>query len=238
MNLRAMVLVGVALVALGAIASCGGEDAGPCSDDGDCPAGRRCDAALGCVPIGSDGDADADADTDADADADTDADTDADADADVDADVDADADADGDGDCVCPDGAPCCQNAGGGVCADLATDPDNCGRCGHACTENAPNCVRGDCVGCAVCDGAGECLDLQTDPMHCGSCDNFCDVNAQCIAGLCRNGNCQSDCGAERPVCCGNLDVAVCVDLRIDMSNCGECGRECLDGAACVAGNC
>jgi MYXO-CTERM domain-containing protein len=45
------------------------------------------------------------------------------------------------GSCVCPDTQTDC----GDYCADLQTDPENCGDCGHTCDPNH-SCVAGECV--------------------------------------------------------------------------------------------
>ena len=76
-----------------------------------------------------------------------------------------------------------------GVCADLNTDPRNCGRCGVSCAA-LPNvdpdrvsCERGVCVvagGCAVgwasCDDRDDngCETDLNDPSHCGACATAC----------------------------------------------------------------
>ena len=130
------------------------------------------------------------------ADAGRDGDTDVE-DGDADGDADAGTDADGDGD-VCPGGCEAPLECCGGQCVDLASDPDNCGACGHACTQGV-DCDRGECIcpygatpeacspGMTCCDHTvpayAGCVDTNANNMHCGGCNLECF--GQCIDGAC-----------------------------------------------------
>lgn len=108
-----------------------------------------------------------------------------------------------------------------GVCADLATSADHCGKCFNACVDGAV-CVRGNCVGDGgVCPPGRSacpegCLDLQTDPLHCGECANACVGGAVCLAGNCvRPGSPDAGMDAGRDAA---LDVSADAgaDVRLD----------------------
>ena len=117
---------------------------------------------------------------------------------------------------VCQDGecvSTCTQKADANIkscnsgCADLKTDVDNCGYCGHSCTQLAPphafvQCINSQCVpssftnggtcqpGWADCDGrflsTGCEKDVSTDNQNCGGCDKACPGIMKCVsAGMC-----------------------------------------------------
>lgn len=69
------------------------------------------------------------------------------------------------GEGVCPVGETCCTSG----CVNTATDVDNCGFCGAACTDQADSCAPG-------AGGAGEC--------RCGD-GPPCDKAQMCSAGSC-----------------------------------------------------
>jgi hypothetical protein len=58
-------------------------------------------------------------------------------------------------DACCPPGLLCCDPANNG-CADITTDPSNCGRCGNAC-DQCQYCVDGPFVNSCV---NGKCTEL------------------------------------------------------------------------------
>lgn len=132
----------------------------------------------------------------------------------------------------CPSGANCC----GTYCANLATDFDNCGRCGLACREPRENevgaCANGRCqfacvAGAVYCNG--RCKFLGSDPNNCGTCGRTCGGTKP----YCRNGACVS-CPGGLAACGGN-----CVDLQSDRFNCGSCGNACGGtDPVCVNGVC
>lgn len=96
--------------------------------------------------------------------------------------------------CLCAPGKTLC----GTHCADIATDPDNCGGCGINCKVAggaAGFCVDGACtLSCG--SGTGDCngnpldgceTNLMSDPRNCGSCGASCDgpSGQPCIGGRC-----------------------------------------------------
>ena len=119
-----------------------------------------------------------------------------------------------DGACVageCPGGTFEC----GGNCANLLTDPENCGSCGKSCADEWPQqwtdegftyeganieavCAQAECTFmCADAETGPQ--DLIEDDNNCGACGNVCDsgavnsvqeacVEAQCFCVLTPNG--------------------------------------------------
>jgi len=97
--------------------------------------------------------------------------------------------------CLCDeDGGTC--GPGSGACADLTTDPYNCGTCGNVCPTGS--CILGD-AGTGVCncpfpyvwcpenDGGPVCVDTYSDFNHCGfSCAACPPTTTQCVEGHCR----------------------------------------------------
>jgi hypothetical protein len=72
-------------------------------------------------------------------------------------------------------------------CADLLTDPANCGACGLTCGESGV-CSEGECLaecplGRTRCGGT--CRDLTTEAAHCGACDAPCAKGRACVEGSC-----------------------------------------------------
>jgi hypothetical protein len=132
----------------------------------------------------------------------------------------------------CDNGACFCNDTTradcGSSCADLMSDPLNCGLCGNVCGMGT-SCVGGACLatGCAggkrVC--AGVCTDTQTDPANCGMCGNACGGGRVCVAGACQCPSGLAFCGAS------------CVNLQTDGLNCSACGRSC-SGGTCANGIC
>jgi hypothetical protein len=140
------------------------------------------------------------------------------------------------------------QTLCGASCADLLTDPLNCGSCGTVCDFNTEFCQNGQCVvpedgpeqggpgscdgGLVLCDGA--CVDPFSDPLHCGACQFSCVEGAVCQGGVCTvpgGGGCLA--GSELTFCNG-----VCVDLLNDSINCGACGVVCSVDDRCIQGFC
>jgi hypothetical protein len=154
--------------------------------------------------VEADGDADADSDIDGDSDVDGDADSDGDGDADGDVDIDLDADLDAE-ECVAVDEVcngrddDCDTEVDEGF--HLASDPENCGSCGHVCdfSGGSGECVLGECV-VLECDspyddcnhtGDDGCeANLRTDVYNCGSCDTICHGGRVCCAGDCTRSPC------------------------------------------------
>ena len=138
-----------------------------------------------------------------------------------------------------PDGSRQCTGprcCGDGVCVDdVASNPDHCGACNHACG-----------AGKACCGGA--CVALETDEENCGACGRVCAAGRTCCGGACvdlqqSEANC-SYCGrvcASGEACCGGR----CVDLDTDEDNCGACANACYSRygqgsgpEACCGGEC
>ncbi|MCK5804730.1 MAG: hypothetical protein KAI66_17965, partial [Lentisphaeria bacterium] len=107
---------------------------------------------------------------------------------------------------------------------NLQADPDNCGKCGHACKK------AGSLMVCEL----GVCKDL-------GCAPGFFDIDQD------RSNGCEYACtptGKER--CDGkdndcNQEIDETFDLTKDIENCGKCGHACALAHAvpkCVAGQC
>jgi hypothetical protein len=116
--------------------------------------------------------------------------------------------------CNAPHGTPACAS---GVCTiatcnvgwqdcngdktdgcetNVATDPNNCGACAHACVvpHGISACANGLCVmnqcspGFGDCDGiaANGCeVNLETSNANCGMCGNVCSASQTCVSGAC-----------------------------------------------------
>jgi hypothetical protein len=154
------------------------------------------------------------------------------------------------------------------VCADLTSDPANCGSCNTRCSGGAV-CIDSRCqcpTGQTNC--GGRCVDLQTDPLNCGACRNSCGADGTCTAGRCTAcGTGLTDCGgrcvdtaSDRLHCgacgrsCGPMETCAmgrcscsaglmdcgmgCIDPMTDVRNCGACGNDCGPGGVCTAGAC
>jgi hypothetical protein len=118
----------------------------------------------------------------------------------------------------------------GGVCTDVSTDSEHCGRCNNACGGGVV-CESGLCGGGGVScppgsiDCNGECLDVSADPEDCGACnDGRCASREFCYQGhcVCRPG--LTDCDGT------------CVDTGSDPAHCGGCDRDCA--GTCTGGVC
>jgi hypothetical protein len=115
--------------------------------------------------------------------------------------------------CLAEDGAVglCCAGVGTvdpflSACADLASDPANCGACGVVCPPGAA-CINGLCNGLSACGPGHErsycnadagpsflccpglgCIDTSADPQNCGACNVACGVGEICDTGQCGAG--------------------------------------------------
>jgi hypothetical protein len=125
---------------------------------------------------------------------------------------------------MCPAGQAQC----GSTCANLQTDPTNCGACGMLCGSGGV-CTAGACscpAGAVSCPGFA-CVNLASDPANCGACGNKCPGGALCISGVCA-------CPTGLAACPG-----LCTKLESDPQNCGACGHACAAATQmCVAGTC
>jgi hypothetical protein len=115
-----------------------------------------------------------------------------------------------------------------GACADLQTDPLNCGACGNFCDSGI--CSGGVCEcteGLTNCDGT--CTDLLTDGQNCGQCGTTCGI--YCASGTCNE--CSSFFGPGWVLCPNQLGHDYCTSLLDDIANCGKCGNACGSLEAC-----
>ncbi len=152
-------------------------------------------------------------------------------------------------------GGECLQgyNACDGQCVELATDPNNCGRCGRACSSDEM-CVFGSCVGTedagpdAQVDGGVDAevdagIDAGPDAAMPDAGDGGVDASlpdAEVPDGDVPDGGdsgvdagpvCACDVGE---LCCDN----VCVRPDRDPAHCGGCGMACSAGELCADGTC
>ena len=135
---------------------------------------------------------------------------------------------------ACSGATPVCSTTGGtasctngcaaglmnctGTCADVMTDAQNCGTCGHACA-NVPNgqvsCGAGACA--LTCDAGfhncgGACAS-NTSVMSCGAMCTACATPSNATA-TCNGATCGFTCNAGYHLCGGacvsDSDVATC----------------------------
>lgn len=134
--------------------------------------------------------------------------------------------------------------------SDVATDPSNCGSCGHPCAlpHALQSCLAGSCT-VAGCDtGWGNCdgdlsngceADVSGDPAHCGSCSNSCSntlahSTTSCAAGQCVFTGCLPGYGN----CDGVAGNGCEAGFLTDAGNCGGCGASCSSSQYCANGQC
>jgi len=136
------------------------------------------------------------------------------------------------------------------VAGPYAQDINNCGACGHVCTDI---CSSGSC-GCpgggTFCPSDGTCHDLDKEDTNCGACGNVCPPDTEppfppewnmfraCHGGQCNVPQClpyQRDCNNDFLL--PNGDGCETATL-FDANNCGECGRKCGPGETCFFGEC
>lgn len=74
----------------------------------------------------------------------------------------------------------------GPSCVDLATDPENCGRCGRTCDAGFTRCVAGRCELEPDIERCGDAFaNTLTDSNHCGGCNRRCPRGQACDSGAC-----------------------------------------------------
>jgi hypothetical protein len=98
---------------------------------------------------------------------------------------------------------------------------------------------------CNDCNKNNNETDIDCGGSSCPPCavGNSCSQNSDCTSGTCEDNQCQAptptpaiNCGTGLTMCSG-----VCVDLSIDIHNCGSCGHACPSGLRypiCIAGGC
>ena len=132
-----------------------------------------------------------------------------------------------------------------GVCANVQTDSENCGKCGSVCPSGQA-CVKGACgvecpSGDALCttgDGGrvGKCVNTKTDNTNCGACGKTCKQGEICFGG-----GCTGTCGGAQQgqtTCVADGGSPYCANLKNDNANCGACGKTCAADLLCVSGAC
>lgn len=99
----------------------------------------------------------------------------------------------------------------------------NCGAADEAC------CPGGVCEASLACRGPGP-IDGGTCES-CGKVDELCCSGDACNEGTCVCGACRTGCGTEGEDCCA-------CDAGVGFSDPGSAEMGCLDGLACVEGDC
>jgi len=138
----------------------------------------------------------------------------------------------------------------GTSCVSLASDPKNCGTCGHDCGA-LPNvaagaagleCRAGVCyvppaacaTGYAHCSSRSDdgCEASLTDAQSCGGCGHACAAPTPLCGTTGSASACIASCSGTAPDACG----AMCVNLTSDPKNCGACGHDCASLPGVKAG--
>jgi hypothetical protein len=104
----------------------------------------------------------------------------------------------------------------GAFCANLQSDPVNCGGCDRQCCPGSM-CYQGACVvgcpaGMILCgessvepECTATCADLATNSSHCGQCNHPCLGGGVCVGGQCTGGITEAD----LPLCLFTSDCIV-----------------------------
>jgi hypothetical protein len=137
------------------------------------------------------------------------------------------------GACGCAAGQVDC----GGTCADLASDPMNCGACGMMCQPGGA-CVSGACMQPPVSCTDGMRNGAETDVDCGGSCapcaiGKQCAASSDCQSAVCRFGIC------SMPTCTDAVKNGTETDVDCGGS-CAKCasGKQCVVNADCASGIC
>lgn len=123
------------------------------------------------------------------------------------------------------EGLSVCLDHGYALCADLATDPRNCGSCGTklesaSCRDGAPECFYGEMP--VKVGSVTKCLDLKTDAQNCGAGGRECaQVPPLGVLNVCTEGRCGAQLSYPAPA------AAPVGDCR---AFCAKFSLECDDG--------
>jgi len=118
----------------------------------------------------------------------------------------------------------------GGICVELASNPDHCGSCSIDCNSTEV-CSLGNCSvechpGLEQCGRA--CVSTRANNENCGTCGNVCEPGTACSDGMCMT-SCRE----------GLSECSIgCVSLVTDYFNCGACGNVCNASGVCSLGHC
>jgi len=130
-----------------------------------------------------------------------------------------------------------------------ATDPSNCGACGHVCSlpsTASDGCSGGACTILACSTGYQDCngtasdgceVDTVTSAANCGGCGVACTLQAHvateaCAASACEVATCTTGYGD-----CDHTNSDGCeTDLLTSLADCGACGAACA--GLCSSGSC
>jgi hypothetical protein len=130
-----------------------------------------------------------------------------------------------------------------GWCADLKTDPSNCGACNVMCGGGFGRCINGYCPsndpnacepGWKGCEGGPTgafpftCTDLQNDPANCGMCFSRCRPQHSCKGGECVPDPDAPELAPEPWLSCQkgfNWCDGTCTNPLNDNMNCGSCRK-------------
>ncbi|MHB1843275.1 MAG: hypothetical protein ACYCWW_00390 [Deltaproteobacteria bacterium] len=140
---------------------------------------------------------------------------------------------------ACPGADVRCQE-GVSYCANIDTDPNDCGGCGLSC-ERGMGCTVGQC-GLVPCQLGGGCpLGESCQGGYCGdtSCSPACPTGQTCLDTECvvdPNGGSTSCTPGE--TLCDTPSYEYCTDIQTNVQDCGNCGVTCPVGAACQGAAC
>jgi hypothetical protein len=143
----------------------------------------------------------------------------------------------------CKGGWGDCDNnfCGDGCETNLASDPQNCGACGHACNPGQ-ECLEGACICDAGTRCGDDCVDLQNDPLNCGACGRRCPGPVGAVGGGpgCSGGECTYVCYPGYADCDQDITNGCETNTNTNPLHCGSCTTPCKGGGAqpCVEGKC
>lgn len=122
--------------------------------------------------------------------------------------------------------------------AELVSDVNNCGSCGHVCTNpsGSTSCTGGLCTpscaaGSASCDDNPDngCeVSTKDDVSNCGGCGKVCGKQ-NTSASDCLNGSCKITCSPGFSDCNGNANDGCESSTSNDVANCGGCNVKCTN---------